>query len=136
MALRSEDRSRLFGRDGEARKKLGKSPPKIKRGLRENTPPSTASRLRRKQRPYKSNRTLAELMQFVTVYSAGLCSLSCCADNSITIEEITTVVNVTNPTGIQSHWRLAEDKKFKSGEPNPCPCDENPEHRKHYLFHC
>ena len=74
-------------------------------------------------------------MENVEVYSLGIVSLSCCASNDLTIEEITVKINTYHPTGIDSNWKLSKDKTFASGESNPCQCEQD-ENRKHYLFNC
>lgn len=68
-----------------------------------------------------------------TIYSSGLVYCSVCS--SLTLEETTARLNTEQPTGIASPWALA-DEPFKGGEPNPCPCNSNPETHKHYLFVC
>jgi len=75
-------------------------------------------------------------MEKVEVYSNGIVSCSACADNSLSIREITKEVNRINPSEISSKWKLSKDKNFKSGETNPCPCENFPYTRKHYLFVC
>lgn len=72
----------------------------------------------------------------VEVYRAGPVSLSCCAPASMPIDDLTDEVNRQHPTGISSGWSFAvEDKTFATGQPNPCPCERDPD-RRHYLFHC
>jgi hypothetical protein len=68
-----------------------------------------------------------------TVYSYGLCYASVCS--SLPTGEIAARLNVSHPTGVSSLWGLSTDKKFASGEPNPCPCPDYPQNR-HYLFSC
>lgn len=81
-------------------------------------------------------------MNKVSVYSSGAGYCSVCAPNDMSIEEITEQVNILNPTGIESKWKLSEDPTFHKKvdyvepAPNPCPCDQQPETRKHYLFEC
>ena len=67
-----------------------------------------------------------------TIYSMGLCYASICS--SLPIEEVKTRMAL-EPTGISNKWTLAGES-FKTGEPNPCPCDKKPETHKHYLFSC
>jgi hypothetical protein len=73
-------------------------------------------------------------MKDFEAYSIGICNASVCS--SLTLEEITKRLNERYPTGIASQWTLSEDKQFHSGQPHPCPCEENPETHMHYLFHC
>lgn len=74
-------------------------------------------------------------MTQVQIYSDGLVYCSVCAPKDMPIEEVTTEVNRQQPTGIASQWRLSEDKTFRGGEPNPCPCEAD-DTRIHYLFDC
>jgi hypothetical protein len=74
-------------------------------------------------------------MDQVHVYDWGLCYLSACAPKEMPLKRITAVVNSSHPTGIKSQWRKAAEN-FVSGEPNPCPCDDEPKRRLHYLFNC
>lgn len=67
-------------------------------------------------------------------YSIGLCYAGVCS--SLSPEETAERMNIANPTGISSPWKIAEDATFESGQPNPCPCDMNPETHKHYLMSC
>lgn len=80
---------------------------------------------------------MIDTQEMVIPYSVGLCTASVCADNSLTIEEITNIFNAIRPTGITSQWAFADDEEtFLQGAPNPCPCHDFPDTRKHYLFHC
>jgi len=67
------------------------------------------------------------------IYSIGMFSISVCS--SLSIEEITERLNKEVPTGIESRWKLAEEKVFKDGTPMPHQCHMRAEN-KHYLFHC
>lgn len=67
------------------------------------------------------------------VYSYGLVSASVCS--SLGPEETARRLNEQYPTGLDHPWMLAEEP-FRTGEPNPCPCNETPETHKHYLFTC
>jgi len=71
----------------------------------------------------------------VIIYSKGFVHCSVCALASLSVEEITRFVNKENPTGLTHGWSVS-DEPFKGGQPNPCPCDQEPETRKHYLFSC
>jgi hypothetical protein len=72
----------------------------------------------------------------VIPYSIGLLSASVCAINSLTPEEVEAEFNRVSPSGTENGWKISEDKHFRQGNPNPCPCEQFPETRKHYLFNC
>ncbi|HYF26553.1 MAG TPA: hypothetical protein VD931_12510 [Baekduia sp.] len=75
-------------------------------------------------------------MDPVIIYSSGIIYTSACADAALTVEEVAAVVNDRSPTGISSPWRLAEAPTFVGGEPNPCPCEQHPDTRRHWLLAC
>lgn len=75
-------------------------------------------------------------MEDVIIYSTGIVACSVCASNDLSPEQVEEEVNRISPTGISSNWRISEEETFKDGIPNPCPCEQNPETRKHYLLHC
>lgn len=63
------------------------------------------------------------------IYSGpGICYLSACTDDSD--EVATAVVNRLCPS--ETPWVIAEED-FRSGEPNPHPCEKDPA-RRHVLF--
>jgi hypothetical protein len=72
----------------------------------------------------------------VHVYRAGLVYLSACAPADMPPGEIETAVNTQHPTGIASGWAMSDDKTFSGGEPNPAPCDKDPQGRRHHLLSC
>ena len=74
-------------------------------------------------------------MSELEVYSTGIVHCSICT-NIESVEEIERIVNLKNPTGISSYWRVSKNKNFRGGEPNPCPCDQKPDTHKHYLMEC
>jgi len=75
-------------------------------------------------------------MDKVIVYSSGIVSCSVCVDGKMSIKEIENEVNMVNPTGIGSKWKISKDKTFSDGEhTNPCTCDKY-KNRKHYLLNC
>jgi hypothetical protein len=74
-------------------------------------------------------------MKEIEIISMGISSASVCADENLSIKEITEFLNGSYPTGISSKWRLSKDKVFRTGESMPCSCEEN-KGRKHYLFNC
>lgn len=67
-------------------------------------------------------------------YAVGLVAASVCT--SLSLEEATERLNSEHPTGISSHWQPSKDERFHTGQPNPCPCQQNPDTHKHYLFNC
>lgn len=72
----------------------------------------------------------------VVVYSQGLISCSVCAPAQLTAEEVAAAVNVVNPTGISSEWKVSSDTTFKTGHPMPSACDKEPETLRHWLLEC
>lgn len=70
----------------------------------------------------------------VVVYSLGIVAASVCTDEEP--EEMLATVNAEYPTGISSEWQISDDPKFRGGESNPCPCEQNPKTHKHYLLEC
>lgn len=71
----------------------------------------------------------------IEVYAVGLCYMSVCVLKGIPIESIEAVANAEHPVGPEYRWRHSK-AKFNSGESNPCPCNEFPEQRLHYLLEC
>lgn len=72
---------------------------------------------------------------FVEFYAVGLGYLSACAPKSMSREDIEAAANVEHPTGIASRWRVSSDPTFRTGQPNPCPC-ESVRGRVHHLLSC
>jgi len=72
----------------------------------------------------------------VIVYALGIMALSACAPASMEPEDVQAEVNRLEPTGISAPWALDNAPRFKGGEPNPGPCDQEPDCRTHYLFAC
>lgn len=70
----------------------------------------------------------------VYVYAEGLYLCSVCAPAGMSREVVEAVVNSQNPSGISSPWRIA-DRQFRTGQPNPTPCDQHGD-RMHYLLSC
>lgn len=77
-------------------------------------------------------REQAEPMADVVAYSVGLCFASVCT--ALSAAETTAYMHEHHPTGISSQWDIS-DEPFRTGEPNPCPCEDD-KSRKHYLFVC
>lgn len=67
------------------------------------------------------------------IYAKGLCACSVCS--SLSLDDTVDRVNMENPTGISSQWRISTDG-FADGSDNPHPCEKYPETHKHYLFKC
>lgn len=78
---------------------------------------------------------LFEDMDAIHVYSVGLCALSVCAPKGMTKKRLKAAVNAGHPTGIRHQWEFSKDKTFRTGQSNPCPCEDDPE-RLHYLMNC
>jgi hypothetical protein len=73
-------------------------------------------------------------MSDLEVYSNGIVHCSVCT----TIKgrrELVRRVNAVNPTGTRHKWAISKDKTFRTGQPNPCQCDNDPA-RQHYLMEC
>jgi hypothetical protein len=70
----------------------------------------------------------------ITIYAKGLVHCSVCCPKELTREEIEAHVNMENPTGIDSKWKIS-DEAFASGEANPSVCEKNA-NRLHYLLVC
>lgn len=68
------------------------------------------------------------------IYASGLCYMSVCVAFSMERNEIEKRANRGMPTGISHKWQIA-DKNFRTGETNPCPCEDDPD-RLHYLLEC
>ena len=66
------------------------------------------------------------------IYAKGPIHCSVCT--SLSVEEATERVNVENPTGIMSKWKIS-DENFVTGEPNPHSCECLKTHN-HMLFVC
>lgn len=71
----------------------------------------------------------------IQVYSKGIVACSVCVPKDMGTNMIEKLVNMENPTGIESNWELSEDKTFKSGHSHPCECIDD-KNRLHYLLHC
>jgi hypothetical protein len=68
-------------------------------------------------------------------YRSGWVCCSVCVPKDWPIEEIERQVNAESPTGLDHGWKVSDDPTFSSGQPNPCPC-ENDQSRLHYLMNC
>lgn len=67
------------------------------------------------------------------VYREGLFFMSVCTD--MTPEEAEQYAQTIKSSGTSRGWKVSKDKTFRTGEPNPCPCDQHPD-RIHILFDC
>lgn len=70
----------------------------------------------------------------VAVYSTGLVCCSVCVPAGMDREIVERRVNAATPSGIPSHWRIA-DEPFSSGKASPTPCNTDST-RLHYLLTC
>ena len=74
-------------------------------------------------------------MESFIAYSIGITNMSVCVKKDLSKEEIEKQANIANPTGITSQWKISKEK-FKDDSNNPCPCDQKPNDRLHYLLVC
>ncbi len=72
----------------------------------------------------------------VHVYTFGVCHMSVCAPKDMERDEVRRLANLKHPTGLKHTWEFSNNPKFATGQPNPCPCNEHPETRLHYLMVC
>lgn len=72
----------------------------------------------------------------VTFLAIGLVVASACAPNTMSAEDVERAANRLRPTGIEAGWSVSNVKAFKTGEPNPCPCNDHPNERRHWLLEC
>jgi hypothetical protein len=70
----------------------------------------------------------------LTVYRFGLVHCSVCVPKDTPTKEVERNTNLEHPTGLDHGWTIAPDP-FRTGEPNPCVCNHDPE-RLHYLMVC
>lgn len=71
----------------------------------------------------------------VTVYSNGVCHASVCAPAGMAVDDVLDEVNRVNPTGLDHGWMISAKETFRTGEANPCPCEQDPS-RVHRLLDC
>jgi hypothetical protein len=72
----------------------------------------------------------------VHIYSRGMVHCSVCVPKETPIADIEREVNEYNPTGIEPQWKLSTAATFITGQTNPCPCEQYPLERLHYLMVC
>jgi hypothetical protein len=68
------------------------------------------------------------------IISKGIVYMTVCT-NSNNKKDIEEFANTENPTGINNKWKISKDKKFHTGETNPCLCEKE-KGFKHYLLNC
>ena len=73
-------------------------------------------------------------MKEFTIYAEGFVCMSVCS--SLSPEETVERAHAARPTGIDLRWGLSQDVTFRTGQTNPCPCEDSPETHKHYLLNC
>jgi hypothetical protein len=71
-------------------------------------------------------------MKDFNAYSVGPLSASVCS--SLGPEETVKRMNEEHPTGIDSPWSISKETHFRTGQPNPCFCEESPTTHMHYLL--
>lgn len=74
-------------------------------------------------------------MSDVTLYSRGIVYASACAPKDMEGEQVAEAANGIYPTGLDHGWAISKDATFKSGETNPCKCDQD-QSRRHWLLSC
>ena len=74
-------------------------------------------------------------MSDVNVYAVGLLVASACAPAEMTPEEVAKEASIVEPTGLDHGWTASAYAAFRTGQPNPSPCDMD-ESRKHHLLEC
>ena len=74
-------------------------------------------------------------MNTIEIYSKGIITCSVCAPKRLSVKTVERVVNELEPTNISSKWKISKDKTFRTGESNPCVCENDP-NRLHYLMEC
>ena len=75
-------------------------------------------------------------MNRVNLYAVGIVSASACAPKDMPLEDVTDEINQRAHPGIGHGWQPSDNPKFSTGEPQPGPCNTDPENRTHYLFNC
>ncbi len=70
----------------------------------------------------------------VAPYAVGLVFASVCAEEDVGKAQVESTTNRLYPTGV-GPWRISDESSFESGEPNPHPCEDNPQ-RLHWLLAC
>ena len=71
----------------------------------------------------------------VRVYTEGIGRASICVPDDQPIVAALTHLDAVHPSGTEYGWQVSADETFRTGEPNPCPCNSDPG-RLHYLLDC
>lgn len=71
----------------------------------------------------------------VLMYRVGVFSMSVCAPGHLDGPAVAHAINQHYPCGTLHGWQISSDTAFRTGEPNPCQCEEDPD-RKHWLIDC
>lgn len=71
----------------------------------------------------------------VHIYASGLCHTSACAPMTFNGEQVAEAVNAKLPTGLDHGWSISPDETFRTGQPNPCQCEQASD-RMHWLLVC
>lgn len=72
----------------------------------------------------------------VEVYAyLGLAYCSICHPRDMPLNEVLRICNSLNPTGLDHEWEFSEETFFKTGQPNPCVCERDP-NKLHRLLVC
>ena len=84
-------------------------------------------------------KTNIEMATAVSIYSEGICFISVCAPADMPREVVERVVNLKQPTGIASKWRVSTSKWRKDGvevnDSMPRECEKDCT-RRHWLMEC
>jgi hypothetical protein len=67
----------------------------------------------------------------LTVYAEGLCYASVCTSLP---DEQADAMMANRPSGTRNGWQRSKDTHFHGGLPNPCPCERDPDTRRHILY--
>lgn len=73
-------------------------------------------------------------MSDVRVYKSSIFSCSVCAPAEMSGDAVVAEVNRIHPAGTERGWKKSDDATFATGQPNPCPCNNNPKERQHWLL--
>ena len=71
----------------------------------------------------------------VRVYAEGIGRASICVLEDQPGADTIVHLNATHHPGTEHGWQVSNDETFRTGEPNPCPCNSDPS-RLHYLLDC
>lgn len=66
------------------------------------------------------------------IYNEGICYASVCT--VLSIKDAEDMLNMLKP--VSGQWRKSKDRTFRTGQPNPCDCEQHPGTHKHILFSC